>query len=63
VEFEIDTDSQIRSAVVDPQHKILLDINVINNGMAKASQDALLFKLSSKMLFVWEMAIQWLTAF
>ncbi|UCE19096.1 MAG: M1 family metallopeptidase [Gemmatimonadota bacterium] len=61
VEFEMETGSKIKSAVVDPESKIVLDVDMNNNGMTVASQDLALFKIGSRLLFLWETAIQCLT--
>ena len=61
IELEMETDSKIKSAVVDPENKIVLDVNVNNNGMTTASQDLALFKIGSRLLFAWETLIQCLT--
>lgn len=63
VEYEIETGSKIRSAAVDPDNKILLDVDTNNNGLTTKSQRLALFKIGSHLLFSWETLIQWLTAF
>ena len=63
IKFEMQTESKIRSAIVDPGNKIPLDINTNNNGMTRSSQDLILFKIGTHLLFAWQTLIQWLTGF
>jgi hypothetical protein len=61
ITFELETESEIRSAVVDPESKIALDANTNNNGMTTSPQGLALFKIGSQLLFAWETLIQWVT--
>jgi hypothetical protein len=61
--IELETKSRIESATVDPENKIVLDIDVNNNSLTTRSQDSVIFKLCSQYLFWMENLIQWITAF
>jgi hypothetical protein len=61
--LELETKSQIKSATVDPENKIVLDINVNNNSLTIRSQDLAIFELCSQYLFWMETLIQWITSF
>ncbi|KPL01009.1 MAG: hypothetical protein AMJ91_02115 [candidate division Zixibacteria bacterium SM23_73_3] len=60
-EIEIETDSKIRSAVVDPENKLALDINVNNNSLTAKSCDSVMMKLSTQCLFWLEIWMHWIT--
>ena len=61
--LELETKSKIKSATIDPQNKIVLDIDVNNNSLTAKSQDSVIFRLSSQCLFWMESLIQWITCF
>ena len=61
--LELETKSKIKSATIDPQNKIVLDIDVNNNSLTAKSQDSVIFRLSSLCLFWMESLIQWITCF
>lgn len=61
--IELVTKSRIKSAIVDPENKIALDIDVNNNSLTTKSQDSVIFKLSTQYLFWMETLIQWITSF
>lgn len=55
--------SKVKSVIVDPQNKIVLDFDVNNNSLTTESQDSVLFKLCSLCLFWMETILQWITSF
>jgi hypothetical protein len=59
----LETKSKIKSATIDPEDKIVLDIDVNNNSLTKKSQDSVIFKLCSLYLFWMETFVQWITSF
>jgi hypothetical protein len=61
--IELETKSKIKSAIIDPENKIVLDLDVNNNSLTTKSQDSVIFKLCSQYLFWMETFIQWITAF
>jgi hypothetical protein len=61
--IELETNSKIESATIDPENKIVLDLDVNNNSLTTKSQDSVIFKLCSQYLFWMETLIQWITAF
>jgi hypothetical protein len=61
--IELETKSKIESAIIDPENKIVLDMDVNNNSLTTKSQDSAIFKLCSQYLFWMETFIQWITAF
>ncbi len=61
--LELETKSKIKSATIDPQNKIVLDVDVNNNSLTTKSQDSVIFKLCSLYLFWMESFVQWITSF
>ena len=61
--IELETKSKIKSAIIDPENKIVLDMDVNNNSLTTKSQDSVIFKLCSQYLFWMETFIQWVTSF
>jgi len=61
--IELKTKSRIESVMVDPENKIVLDIDVNNNSLTTKSQDSAIFKLCSQYLFLMQTFIQWITSF
>jgi len=61
--IEMETDSEIRSAILDPESKIALDINLNNNSLTARSCDSVMMKLSSQCLFWMETLMHGITCF
>jgi hypothetical protein len=61
--IELETKSKIESAIIDPENKIVLDLDVNNNSLTTKSQDSVIFKLCSQYFFWMETLIQWITSF
>ena len=61
--IEIETESQIESAIIDPEDKIALDVNVNNNSLTASSNDSAIMKLSTSCLFWLETLMHWITCF
>jgi len=63
LKIEIETDSKIKSAIIDPENKIALDININNNSLTVRSSNSVMIKLSTQCLFWIETLIHWITCF
>jgi len=61
--LELETKAKIKSAAIDPENKIVLDIDVNNNSLTTKSQDSVILELCSHYLFWMEAFVQWITAF
>ncbi|MGB3092312.1 MAG: M1 family metallopeptidase [Candidatus Zixiibacteriota bacterium] len=61
--IEIETDSKIKAAILDPENKIALDVNVNNNSLTARTSDSVLMKLSTQSLFWLEILVDWMTCF
>jgi hypothetical protein len=61
--IEIETESKIKSATIDPESKIALEINVNNNSKTQESSDAVMMKLAGECLFWLENWLHWMTCF
>jgi aminopeptidase N len=61
--IELETDSRIRAATVDPEAKIALDINVNNNSLTARVNHSVLLKLSAQSLFWLEILVDCMTCF
>ena len=61
--LKIDTKAKIKSAMVDPDNKIVLDLNVNNNGLSVKPPRWPVFKFFSDYLFWMESFIQWMVDF
>jgi len=62
-ELKLETKAKIRSAILDPENKIVLDANVNNNGLSTKPYRWPVFKLFSNYLFWMESVIQWMIDF
>lgn len=62
-ELKLETKTRIRSAILDPENKIVLDVNVNNNGLSTKPYRWPVFKFFSNYLFWMESVIQWMIAF
>jgi hypothetical protein len=58
-----ETGSKIELAVVDPEDKIVFDINVNNNSLTAKTNDSAIIKLSTRCLFWLETLMHWITCF
>ena len=63
LKIETETDSKIKSAIIDPENKIALDININNNSLAARSCDSVIMKLSTLCLFWLETLMHLITCF
>ena len=61
--LKLNTKAKIRSAVLDPENKIVLDLNVNNNGLSNKPHRWPVFKFFSDYLFWMESCIQWIVDF
>jgi aminopeptidase N len=61
--IEVETDSEIKAATIDPENKIALDINVNNNSLTAKANDSVLMKISAQPLFWLEILVSWMTCF
>jgi len=61
--IKFETKSKIESAIIDPENKIVLDLDMNNNSLTTKSQDSVIFKLCSQYLFWMETFMQWTTSF
>jgi hypothetical protein len=61
--IEIQTDAQIRWAMLDPHDKIAFEINRNNNSLTAKSSDTVMLKLGSQCLFWLENLVQCITSF
>jgi len=61
--IEIETDSKIKWAIIDPDNKIALDININNNSLTARSCDSIMMKLSTHCLFWLETLLHCITCF
>jgi len=61
--IEMKTDSKIKSAIIDPEGKIPLDVNINNNSLSTEVDDSVIMKLSTQCLFWLETMIHWMTCF
>jgi hypothetical protein len=61
--IEIETIFRIKSAVVDPDNKIALEINVNNNSLTAQSSDSLMMRLAGECLFWLENWMHLITCF
>jgi len=61
--LKIDTKAKIKSAIVDPENKIVLDLNVNNNGLSNKPHRWPVFKFFSDYLFWMESFVQWMMDF
>ncbi len=61
--IEIEAESKIKSAIIDPENKIALDINVNNNSLSAETNERLLMKFFTHSLFCLETLLHLLTCF
>jgi aminopeptidase N len=61
--LKIDTKAKIKSAIVDPDNKLVLDLNLNNNGLSTKPHRWPVFKFFSDYLFWMESCIQWMVDF
>lgn len=61
--LKIDTKAKIKSAIVDPDNKIVLDLNVNNNGLSVKPHRWPAFKFFADYLFWTESCIEWMVDF
>jgi hypothetical protein len=61
--YEYKSENKVISAEVDPERKIWLDINFLNNGKTIKSNKAATFKYSTRYLFWMQNLLQFLTIF
>ncbi len=58
--LQLETNAKIKSALLDPQNKMVLDTDVNNNGLSNKPYSWPVFKFFSDCLFWMESAVQWL---
>ncbi|MDP3025436.1 MAG: M1 family metallopeptidase [candidate division Zixibacteria bacterium] len=63
VKIKLETKAKIRSAILDPENKMVLDVNVNNNGLSTEPHHWSNFKFFSDYLFWMESCIQWMVDF
>ena len=61
--LKIDTKAKIKSAIVDPDNKLVLDLNLNNNGLSTKPHRWPVFKFFSDYLFWMESIVQWMVDF
>ena len=61
--YEYESEKKVISAEVDPDRKIWLDVNMLNNGKTIQSNKAAIFKYSSRYLFWIQNLLHILTIF
>jgi hypothetical protein len=61
--LKLNTKAKIKSALVDPENKIVLDLNVNNKGLSIKSHRWPVFKFFSDYLFWMESFVQWIVNF
>lgn len=61
--IEVQTDSEIKWAIIDPQDKMALEVNRNNNSLTAKTSDTVMLKLGSQCLFWLENLVQWITSF
>jgi len=61
--YEYESENKVISAQVDPDRKIWLDVNFLNNGKTVSTNKAAIFKYSTRYLFWIQNLIQFLTIF
>ncbi len=61
--IELVSDSKIESAVIDPEDKVALDININNNSLTTRAEDSAILKLSTQCFFWFETLIHLITSF
>ena len=61
--IEIRTDSRIKSATIDPENKIAVEMDVNDNSLVLKFQDTVMMKLAGECLFWLENWMHWITCF
>jgi hypothetical protein len=61
--YEYESEKKLISAEVDPERKIWLDVNFLNNGKTIKSNKAAIYKYSTRYLFWMQNLLQFLTIF
>jgi hypothetical protein len=61
--IEMETNSRIKSAIVDPEDKLALDVNVNNNSLTTDAEDSVILKLFSQSLNWSEWLIHFISSY
>jgi len=61
--IEMVTNSRIKFAIVDPEDKLALDINVNNNSLTSEAEDSVILKLFTQSLFWFEGLVHFITSY
>ncbi|MFH1335227.1 MAG: M1 family metallopeptidase [Candidatus Zixiibacteriota bacterium] len=61
--IEMETNSRIKTAVVDFEDKLTLDINVNNNSLTTEAEDSVILKLFTQSLFWFEWLVHFVTSY
>jgi hypothetical protein len=61
--IEMETNSRIKTAIVDPEDKLALDINVNNNSLTTEAEDSVILKLFAQSLFWFEWLVHFVTSY
>jgi aminopeptidase N len=61
--IEVETESKIKAAMIDPEEKIALDVDLNNNSLTARVNDSVLMKFSAESLFWLEILVDWMTCF
>jgi hypothetical protein len=61
--IELETNSRIKTAIVDPEDKLALDINVNNNSLTTEAEDSVVLKLFAQSLWWAEWLVHFITAY
>ena len=61
--YEYESENKVISAEVDPNRKIWLDVNFLNNGKTVKANKAAIFKYSTRYLFWMQNLLHYITIF
>jgi hypothetical protein len=61
--IEMETNSKIKTAIVDPEEKLALDINVNNNSLTTEAEDSVILKWFTQSLFWFEGFVHFVTSY
>ena len=61
--IEMETDSKIKSAIIDPDDKIALEVNINNNSLTTEAEDSAVLKLFTQCFFGLETFVHCITSF
>jgi aminopeptidase N len=61
--IEMETNSRIKLAIIDPEDKLALDINVNNNSLTTEAEDSVILKLFTQSLFWFEWLVHFGTSY